>query len=105
MFAVIRTGGKQYKVAKNDVIHIERLAGEAGAQVVFDQVLMVGEGADVVVGAPLVAGASVQATLVETRKGGKIKIFKKRRRHNYRRKTGHRQLETVLKITDIRAGA
>jgi large subunit ribosomal protein L21 len=101
MFAVLKTGGKQYKVAKDDVIHIERLAGEAGVQLVFDQVLMVGEGANATAGAPLVSGASVAATLLEQVQGDKVIIFKKRRRHNYRRKRGHRQLLTVIRIDEI----
>jgi large subunit ribosomal protein L21 len=101
MFAVLKTGGKQYKVAKDDVIHIERLAGEAGVQLVFDQVLMVGEGANATAGAPLVAGASVAATLLEQVQGDKVIIFKKRRRHNYRRKRGHRQLLSVIRIDEI----
>jgi large subunit ribosomal protein L21 len=98
---VLKTGGKQYKVAKDDVIHIERLAGEAGVQLVFDQVLMVGEGANATAGAPLVAGASVAATLLEQAQGDKVIIFKKRRRHNYRRKRGHRQLLSVIRIDEI----
>lgn len=105
MFAVIRTGGKQYRVAENDVIRVERLDGEAGASVTLDQVLMVGEGEKVTVGAPLVDGASVSAEVVEQGRGPKLIIFKKKRRQNYRRKKGHRQDLTVLKITGISAGA
>ena len=101
MFAVLKTGGKQYKVAKDDVIEIERLPGEAGQQVVFDQVLMLGDSASATAGAPLVAGASVAATLLEQVKGDKVIVFKKRRRHNYRRKRGHRQLLTVVRIDEI----
>ena len=101
MFAVLKTGGKQYKVAKDDVIEIERLPGEAGQQVVFDQVLMLGDSASATAGAPLVAGASVAATLLEQVKGDKVIVFKKRRRHNYRRKRGHRQLMTVVRIDEI----
>jgi large subunit ribosomal protein L21 len=101
MFAVLKTGGKQYKVAKDDVIHVERLPGEAGQQIVFDQVLMVGEGASATAGAPLVAGASVAATLLEQGQGDKVVVFKKRRRHNYRRKRGHRQLLSVVRIDEI----
>ncbi|MDA8231954.1 MAG: 50S ribosomal protein L21 [Magnetospirillum sp.] len=100
MFAVIQTGGKQYKVAKDDVIRVEKLAGEAGEQVVLDQVLMVGDK----VGAPTVAGATVTATVVAQARGPKIIIFKKRRRQNSRRKNGHRQDLTILRITDIAAG-
>ena len=104
MFAVIRTGGKQYKVAKDDVIAVEKLAGEPGATIEFGEVLMVGDGADVSTGTPLVAGASVSAELVEHRRADKIIVFKKKRRQNYRRKNGHRQHQTVLRITEIRAG-
>jgi len=100
MFAVIQTGGKQYKVAKDDVIRVEKLAGEAGADVVLDQVLMVGEK----IGAPLVAGAKVTATVVAQARGPKLIVFKKRRRQNSRRKNGHRQDITILRITDITAG-
>jgi len=100
MFAVIQTGGKQYKVAKDDVIRVEKLAGEAGAEVVLDQVLMVGDK----IGAPVVAGAKVTATVVAQARGPKIIIFKKRRRQNSRRKNGHRQDLTILRITDIAAG-
>jgi large subunit ribosomal protein L21 len=97
MFAVVKTGGKQYKVAENDLIRVEKLPGEAGDTVTLDQVLMVGEK----VGAPFVAGASVTATVVEQTRGDKIIIFKKKRRQNYRRKNGHRQHLTVLRITGI----
>jgi large subunit ribosomal protein L21 len=100
MYAVIKTGGKQYRVAKNQVIKIERLEGEAGGEIVFREVLMVG-GENPVVGAPLVAGASVTGTLLEQIKGEKVIIFKKKRRKNYRRKRGHRQLLTVVRIADI----
>ena len=105
MFAVIRTGGKQYKVAKDDVIRVEKLAGEPGSTIELTEVLAVGEGASARAGTPLVAGAAVSATVVAHKKGEKILVFKKRRRHNYRRKNGHRQQLTVLKITEIRAGA
>jgi large subunit ribosomal protein L21 len=105
MFAVIRTGGKQYKVAKDDLIRVEKLAGEPGATVTLDEVLMVGgEGAEARAGAPVVAGASVTAELVEHTRGDKVIIFKKKRRHNYRRKNGHKQDLTVLRITGITAG-
>jgi len=97
MFAVIKTGGKQYKVAPNDVILVEKLPGLAGDTVTLDQVLMVGDK----IGAPLVAGASVTATLVEQTRGEKVIIFKKKRRQNYRRKKGHRQDLTVLRIAAI----
>lgn len=102
MFAVIKTGGKQYKVAKDDVITVERLPGEAGGSVSFEEVLMLG-GDDTKVGAPLVDGASVSGEIVEQTRGEKIIVFKKQRRQNYRRKKGHRQELTVVKITDILA--
>ena len=101
MYAVVKTGGKQYRVAKDDVLKIERLPGEEGDIITLDEVLMLGEGSAVTVGAPLIAGASVAAEIVEQARGPKIIIFKKRRRQNYRRKKGHRQLLTVVKITDI----
>ena len=101
MYAVIKTGGKQYRVSPGDLLVVEKLAGEPGAEVSFDEVLMLGDGDAVTVGAPTVAGAAVTATLVETRKGEKVKIFKKIRRQGYRRTRGHRQLETVLRVTAI----
>jgi len=104
MFAVIRTGGKQYKVAKDDVIAVEKLAGEPGATVELGEVLMVGDGATVSTGTPLIAGAAVSAELVEHRLGDKVIIFKKQKRKNYRRKRGHRQPQTVLRITEIKTG-
>ncbi len=103
MYAVIQTGGKQYRVQPGDLLVVEKLPGEPGAAIAFDQVLMVGRGEDVSLGAPTVAGASVEATLIETRKGEKIKIFKKIRRQGYRRTRGHRQIESVLRITGIAA--
>ena len=101
MFAVIRTGGKQYKVAKNDVISVEKLPGEAGETIALDQVLMLGDGEATKVGAPLVEGARVEATIVEQTRGPKIIVFKKKRRKNYRRKKGHRQDLTVVRVTGI----
>ena len=101
MFAVIRTGGKQYKVAKDDVVTVEKLDGEPGAVIDFAEVLMIGDGGEIASGAPLVAGATVSATVVEQGRGAKIIVFKKKRRHNYRRKKGHRQYQTVLRITAI----
>ena len=103
MYAVIKTGGKQYRVTPGDVLVVEKLdALDPGAAVTFDQVLMVG-GADgaVTVGAPLVEGATVTATLIETRKAAKIKVFKKIRRQGYRRTQGHRQPESVLRVTGL----
>ena len=104
MFAVIRTGGKQYKVAKDDVIAVEKLDGEPGTTIELGEVLMVGDGADVTTGTPLLPGASVSAELVAQRRADKIIVFKKQRRKNYRRKNGHRQYQTVLRITEIRVG-
>lgn len=101
MYAVIKTGGKQYRVQPGDVLVVEKLDGEPGAQVAFGEVLMLGDGDAVTVGLPTVAGATVSATLIETRKGEKIKIFKKIRRQGYRRTGGHRQHETVLQVTSI----
>ncbi len=99
MFAVIRTGGKQYKVAKDDVLAVEKMAGEPGAKVEFGEVLAAGEK----VGAPLLAGAKVFGEIVKQFRDEKVVIFKKRRRHNYRRKKGHRQYLTQVKILDIKA--
>lgn len=101
MYAVIKTGGKQYRVQPGDVIVVEKLDGEAGDAVSFGDVLMLGGAKGVTLGAPLIDGAAVAATLVETRKGEKIKIFKKTRRQGYRRTNGHRQMESVLRITGI----
>jgi large subunit ribosomal protein L21 len=101
MFAVIKTGGKQYKVAKDDVIVIEKLNAEAGEVVAFDSVLMVGEGADTKAGTPFIEGICVAGEVVEQTRGDKILVFKKKRRQNYRRTAGHRQDLTVVKITDI----
>ncbi len=101
MYAVIKTGGKQYRVSAGDVLVVEKLAGEPGEAVTFNDVLMLGDEAGAVVGAPLVDGAAVSATLIETRKGDKVRIFKKIRRQGYRRTRGHRQHETVLRVTGI----
>jgi len=101
MYAVIKTGGKQYRVAENDLVTVERLGGAAGDNVVLDQVLALGTGADLKIGTPLLAGAKVSAEIVEQARGPKVIIFKKRRRQNSRRKNGHRQDLTVLKITGI----
>jgi large subunit ribosomal protein L21 len=101
MYAVIKTGGKQYRVSPGDLLVVEKLAGEPGAEVSFDEVLMLGDGDAVTVGAPTVAGAAVTATLVETRKGEKVKIFKKIRRQGYRRTGGHRQIESVVRVTAV----
>ncbi len=101
MYAVIKTGGKQYKVAEGDVIKVEKLAGNAGEAVVLDQVLAVNDGKALKVGTPFVDGATVAAEVLEQARGPKIVIFKKKRRHGYRRKNGHRQELTVLRITSI----
>lgn len=103
MYAVIKTGGKQYRVSPSDKIVVERLSAEAGDTVRIDDVLMIGEGDDLKVGAPLLDGAAVDATVVEQTRGDKIIIFKKRRRQNSRRKAGHRQHLTVLRIDAIHA--
>jgi large subunit ribosomal protein L21 len=103
MFAVIKTGGKQYRVAKDDVIVVEKLDGKAGAKVTFDQVLMTGDGKTVKAGKDA-AGATVTGKLIETKKGEKVTVFKKRRRNTYRRKMGHRQTESHVQITAIGAG-
>ncbi len=105
MFAVIRTGGKQYKVASGDVIRVERLAVEPGSTIELDEVLMVGDAGTVAVGTPLVAEATVSAQVVAQDRGPKIIVFKKKRRQNYRRKNGHRQDLTVLRITGINHGS
>lgn len=101
MFAVIKTGGKQYRVSPDDVIKIERIAGEAGDKVAFEDVLMLDADGNTTVGAPLVAGATVTGELVEQARGEKIIVFKKKRRKNYRRTNGHRQELSVVRITDI----
>lgn len=100
MHAVIKTGGKQYRVAEGDVLKVETLQAEPGATVEFD-VLAVGDGADLKVGAPLVDGAKVEAEVLDQIRGDKIIVFKKKRRQNYRRTRGHRQNLTVLKVTGI----
>lgn len=101
MFAVIKTGGKQYRVAANDVLTIEKLEAIAGDTVEFTEVLVIGEGADAAIGAPFVKGASVKAEVVEQNRGKKVIAFKKRRRQNSKRSRGHRQHHTVVRITDI----
>ena len=103
MFAVIRTGGKQYKIQKDDVIKVETLAGEAGSKIDLDEVLFIGGDKTAKIGDPLVKGAKVVAEIIAQDRGPKIVIFKKKRRQNYRRKKGHRQNLTVLKIKDIKA--
>ncbi len=104
MYAVIKTGGKQYRVAANDTLTIEKIAGDAGATVEFAEVLMVGGNGTPVVGKPLVSGAKVTAEVVEQGRGDKVIAFKKRRRKNSRRKRGHRQELTTVKIKEIIGG-
>ncbi|MEI2385536.1 50S ribosomal protein L21 [Breoghania sp. JC706] len=104
MFAVIKTGGKQYRVAADDLLKVEKISGEAGDTVMFDTVLMVGGETDTVIGTPTVEGACVAAEVVEQARNRKIIIFKKKRRQNYRRKKGHRQEVTLVKITEILTG-
>jgi large subunit ribosomal protein L21 len=101
MYAVIRTGGKQYRVAPEDVLDIEKIPGQVGDIVEFGEVLLVGGDGEPMLGAPLVSGASVAAELVEQHRGDKIIIFKKKRRQNYRRRNGHRQYLTSVRITEI----
>ena len=103
MYAVVRTGGKQYRVAKNDVIVVEKLGAAAGETVMLDEVLAMDGGDGIAVGAPLVDGARVAATVIEQKKSAKVVVFKKKRRKNYRRRRGHRQNVTVLRIGDILA--
>jgi large subunit ribosomal protein L21 len=103
MFAVIKTGGKQYRVAANEKITVMRLDGEAGEKVTFGEVLMVGDGDNMQIGAPLVSGASVVGEIVEQERGPKVIAFKKRRRKNSKRKRGHRQDLTIVRITGITA--
>jgi len=103
MFAVVKTGGKQYKVAQGDVIQVEKLAGEANSKIVLNEVLMVCDSGKVTAGVPFVKGASINAEIVAQKRSDKLIIFKKKRRQNYRRKNNHRQDFTVLKITGITA--
>jgi large subunit ribosomal protein L21 len=105
MFAVVKTGGKQYKVAEGDIIVTERLAGEAGDNVTLDHVLMMGTDKKLEVGTPTVKNGVVTAEILEQARGDKVIVFKKKRRHNYRRKRGHRQDLTVLRILGIGTGA
>jgi large subunit ribosomal protein L21 len=104
MYAVIATGGKQYRVTKDGVLRVEKLEGEEGATVEFSEVLLVGEGASVKLGAPLIQGGKVLATIVRHGKGAKISVVKFKRRAHYLRQKTHRQHFTEVKITDISAG-
>jgi large subunit ribosomal protein L21 len=101
VYAIIQTGGKQYRVSPGDVLRVERLPGERGDEVILDQVLLVADGDAVQVGQPLVPNATVRTQIVRQGKGKKILIFKKKRRKNYRRKQGHRQLFTALQVAEI----
>jgi large subunit ribosomal protein L21 len=103
MYAVIKTGGKQYRVAAGEKLKVEQIPADVGAQVILDQVLMVGEGDSVRLGQPTLAGASVKATVVSHGRGEKVKIFKMRRRKHYQKHQGHRQGYTELKIDAIDA--
>ena len=101
MYAVIQTGGKQYKVAEGDVLKLEKLGGEAGQKIVFDKVLMLGGEGELQVGAPMLDAVTVEGEILEQTRGDKIIVFKKKRRHNYRRRNGHRQDLTVVRVTGI----
>ena len=103
MYAVIKTGGKQYKVAAGEKIKVEQIAADVGQEIKFEQVLAVGNGADLKVGAPWVAGASVKATVVAHGKHDKVRIFKLRRRKHYQKHGGHRQAYTELEVGAITA--
>ncbi len=103
MFAVVKTGGKQYKVAQGDVIQVEKLEGEAGSKVQLGQVLMINDNGKAKIGAPFLAGAKVEAEIMGQERSRKVIVFKKKRRQNYRRKNTHRQDYTILRITGIAA--
>ena len=101
MYALVKTGGKQYRVSKDDTILVERIAAEEGAEVILSDIVMLGDGDKVTIGTPKVDGAAVSATVVRQTRGPKIIIFRRKRRKNHRRTQGHRQNLTLLKITDI----
>lgn len=103
MYAVIKTGGKQYKVSPGDVIRVEKIPGEPGQEVELTEVLLVGDGAEVKIGQPVLEGAKVVAVIKDQGRSRKIIIFKKKRRKNYKRKRGHRQYYTDLEIKEIQA--
>ena len=103
MYAVIKTGGKQYRVAAGEKLKIEQIPAEVGAEITIDQILMVGEGESVTIGAPLVAGASVKATVLSQGRHPKVRIFKMRRRKHYQKRQGHRQNFTEIRIDGIAA--
>lgn len=104
MFAVVRTGGKQYRVEQGSILEIEKLPGDVGQTVSLDDVLLVADGSNTSIGKPTVKGASVQAQIIEQKKAPKVIIFKKIRRHGYHKKQGHRQQLTRVKVTEIHAG-
>ena len=101
MYALVKTGGKQYRVTKDDTILVERIAAEEGAEVILNDIVMLGDGDKVTIGTPTVEGAAVSATVVRQTRGPKIIIFRRKRRKNHRRTQGHRQDLTLLKINDI----
>ena len=101
MYAVIKTGGKQYKVSKDDVISVEKLSDDAGKKIKLNEVLIISDKGKPIVGDPLIKGASVEAEIMDHSRAAKITVFKKKRRHNYRRKQGHKQNITNLKILSI----
>ena len=101
MYALVKTGGKQYRVSKDDTILVERIAAEEGAEVILNDIVMIGDGDKVTIGTPKVDGAAVSATVVRQTRGPKIIIFRRKRRKNHRRTQGHRQDLTLLKINDI----
>ncbi len=105
MFAVLKTGGKQYRVSVNDVLKVEKVSGLPGSEVVFDQVLLVSSQEKTVIGSPLVKGAMVRAEIVSQARDQKIIIFKKERRQHYRRKRGHRQDVTFVRVKDIQTAS
>ena len=105
MFAIVKTGGKQYRVSAGEQVTVERIEGEVGSQIALSQVLAIGGGEGSTIGNPTVANASVTAKIVQQPRGNKVIVFKKKRRKNYRRKNGHRQELTVLKIEGISHGA
>ena len=105
MYAVIQTGGKQYKVNNDQVLKVEKLAGNPGDTVMLDQVLARGDDKNITLGEPVIKDAKVSAEILEQKKDKKVIVFKKKRRHNYRRKNGHRQEVTVLRIIDVEGKA
>ncbi len=105
MYAVIKTGGKQYKVSKDDVISVEKLSDDAGKKIKLTEVLIISDKGKPIIGDPLIKGASVEAEIVDHARNAKVTVFKKKRRHNYRRKKGHRQNITNIKILSINSKA